>query len=445
MTINIDNYMSANPSLTFTQAMQAIVDMREAVFVPKSATMRTITAPIRFKEMLHIIGEEAIQMSYNPGSGPVLRPWSAIYGGDLKGRPMFAPYEFYLDCDNVYRTMPTSFTASYTNDSPIDADEALPFVGNQHIVLENVALYNDDSFGTIGCFTAPHPWTIKRCVFGARNRGLVLAGSFLGHMEQCDFTLYGASPASWFNLSGAVVDRYLAGTASVGELAAIATVEDRIRKAYLLLVAGNATVIGCRLNSGYTGMVVNGNNTVVLNLAIERCLNALVVGGYPMLDIDTLSRSETTNPALSAKPNWSASGCLLQSLGFESNWGGIEVHSGAGNRFQDWVVIGDNCRDLAGRDTSNGGTGLARWGIRNVSDTNANYDGLQSVVNEQTPSKQNLRSIADPLGPGMPGTPFTINETQTIRSRIDRRKSVEELNSTQKQRFLAAIGGQPAN
>lgn len=440
--VNIDSYMAANPSKSYTTCVQEIVDMRKGIFVPETVGFRpNLERPILFKEMLQIVGEQCNVLSYNNGSGPVYRPWSNISAGNLNGRPMFCAKEYYLDCDNVYRATPTTlsgFSQPYTNDTPLDADEVLAFVGNQEITLEGVALYSNDSYGCVVQAISAHPWEIKKCAIAAINRGLLIAGSFRGHLEQCDFSNTGVA-ASWFNLSTAVVDRYLAGTASPSELASVNVVLDRIRKAYLLHIAGNATVLGVRINSGYTGMVVNGNNCLVLQLAIERCLNALVIGGYPNIDPDALHYSTMYNPALAPKPANAASGCLFQSLGFESNWGGVETHAGTGNRYQDWVIIGDNCRDLAGRDLSSGGTGLARWGINNISDNKSTYDGLNCVVNELTPSKHNLRSIANEEY-----QPFVINETQTLRQRIEAilgsQEEVESLTTPQKTRIRNAIG-----
>jgi len=400
-TINIDTYMAANPLLTFTDALQACVDLKRPLLLPSQVARRYITKPILIEGPFIIRGEYGLQHSIGESSN--------ITAIDLNGRPMFIVgyrdgtgfHGIYLDSDGIYRVVSdaTDYTTSFTTDTATDAAVLYPMVIAQYVQAEDMWFDSFDSYGSIFNLSGAYGCKFISCTLHYSNVGLLFGTCFLTRIDHCEF--HGHTP-SWLPVDAGVVSRFKAGTASAGDLVIIAEKEARIKRAYALYLAGNCVVTNCRIVQSSTGLVLNGQGSNVINVAIEKCHLGLALGGYPQLDIATLSTQLDTGP-YATKITWGMIGSNITGIEMESCRQGIEFGIvGAGCTLKSMTVIGSNARQL---DETNG---LCDYGIKVLSISgDVEYSQIQSVVNDTAPEPR-YRVIGD----------LDVNETLASRAKI---------------------------
>jgi len=352
MAINLDDYMTANPTLSTTEALQACVAMRKPVFIPPTAGWRSIDNPIIFEQFLFIDGEQGNQLTYKDefDQWQYVEYSNLLANGVMHGRPMFIPGKYvagnfsgrYADCNGVYRTVyrgaipsgaDTNWASDWTTDPIADLDALNPTLGPDFITIRQMAFSNVDSFGSI--INSPYSYNciFHDSTFGCLNQGVVLNGSFQSSIQNCNFT---GGVASWGLMDTAVWARIKAGNGTVDDLAIKANIDYRVSRAFGLYVGGNALVTNNRFvwASG-TGLAINGNGCNAHGVYIEKCYKGLVVGNLPSQDILTLSTPPymlATNKLVSGLP--AASSVPLNQKAFVTD-STVAYTTGLGN-----IVVG---------------------------------------------------------------------------------------------------------
>lgn len=321
MAINLADYMSAHPSDTTTQALQACVKLRKPVFIPPTTGWRSITRPILCADLLYIYGEQQNQIAYKDE----FDAWQSVEYSNLlfnevtKGRPAFIWGKYILGnfigwywsrVDKLYRMVyqgatpsgaDTDWASDYTTDPIADLYYLDTIIGGQPIVMKEMTIYNADSYSSILAAHTCYQCVFHDCNFYFTGSGLNLNG-FQTSVQRCNFF---SNAPSWPWLDTAVWNRIKAGTASPSDLALKAVQDQRLIDSCGLYAGGNTLMLGNRLVCPYgTSLQVNGNGCFATGTYIERSYHGLIMGGLPFQDINSLANQLTipTNKLVSGLP-----------------------------------------------------------------------------------------------------------------------------------------------